>query len=52
VRIKLRHNGTEREVTFALELRQESIYRIEEDEAATEKQSHIREGLLKGTTDR
>jgi S1-C subfamily serine protease len=52
VRIKIRRNGMEREVTFTLGLRQESIYRIDEDEAATDKQQHIREGLLKGSTDR
>ncbi|MBI1749793.1 MAG: M61 family metallopeptidase [Acidobacteria bacterium] len=52
IKIKVRRNGSERELTFALGQRQESSYRIEEDEAATEKQRRIREGLLKGTADR
>jgi predicted metalloprotease with PDZ domain len=52
VRLKIRRNAGEREVTFSLGQRQESIYRIEEDENATEKQRRIRDGLLKGTTDR
>jgi predicted metalloprotease with PDZ domain len=52
VRLKVRRNGVEREVTYALGQRQESIYRIEDDETAAEKQRRIREGLLKGITDR
>ncbi len=52
VRLKVRRNGVEREVTYALGQRQESVYRLEDDEAATDKQRRIREGLLKGTTDR
>jgi len=52
VRLKVRRGGAEREVSFALGQRQESIYRIEDDEAAREKQRRIRKGLLKGTTDR
>lgn len=52
VRIKVRRNGAEREVTYALGQRQESTYRLEEDENATEKQRRIREGLLKGRTER
>lgn len=51
VRIKLRRNGVERELSFELGQRQESIYRMEEDEAATGKQRHIRDGILKGSTD-
>ncbi len=50
VRLKVRRNGIEREVSFALGQRQESSYRIEEDENATEKQRTIREGLLTGAT--
>jgi predicted metalloprotease with PDZ domain len=52
VRLKVRRNGVEREVTYALGQRQESTYRIEDDEATTEKQRRIREGLLKGITER
>ncbi len=52
VRLKVRRSGTEREVTFTLGQRQESSYRVEEDEKTTEKQRRIREGLLTGVTTR
>jgi predicted metalloprotease with PDZ domain len=52
VRLKVRRNGVEREVSYALGQRQEATYRVEDDETATEKQRRIREGLLKGITDR
>ncbi len=48
IRIKVRRGGTEREFAFALGQRQESSYKIEEDENASEKQRRIREGLLTG----
>ncbi|MCL5288278.1 MAG: PDZ domain-containing protein, partial [Acidobacteria bacterium] len=52
VRVKVRRGGAERELSFTLGQRQELLYRIEEIEASTEKQQRIREGLLKGITDR
>jgi predicted metalloprotease with PDZ domain len=49
-RVKVRRGSTEREVAFALGQRQESSYRIEDDENASEKERRIREGLIKGIT--
>lgn len=51
VRLRLRRNSDERDVSFVLGERQERIYEIEEAGKATEKQRRILEGLLRGTTD-
>jgi len=51
VKLRLRRNGDERDVSFALSESQEHAYEIEEAAGAAEKQRRIREGLLRGTTD-
>ncbi len=51
VRLRLRRNGDEREVSFALGERQERTYEIEEAGTPTEKQRRILEGLVRGMTD-
>jgi predicted metalloprotease with PDZ domain len=52
VRLKVRRNGVEREFSYALGQRQESTYLVDEYQGTTDKQRRIREGLLKGITDR
>ncbi len=51
VHLRVRRDGQEKEVRFALGERQEASYIIEEIGNAGEKQRRIREGLLAGTTD-
>jgi len=51
VRVRLRRNSEEREVSFTLGESQERAYEIEEARGATDKQRRIREGLLRGTVD-
>jgi len=51
VRLRLRRDSEEKEVSFALGEREERMYEIEEAGQATEKQRRILEGLLRGTTD-
>ncbi len=51
VHIRLRRNGEEREVAFALGESGTQAFVIEEATRPSEKQRRIREGLLRGTTD-
>jgi predicted metalloprotease with PDZ domain len=51
VKLRVRRAGQEREVAFALGSRSETVFRVQDLPNATEKQRHIREGLLHGTTD-
>ncbi len=51
VRVRLRRDSSEKEISFALGGRQERAYLIEEAAGATEKQRRIREGILRGATD-
>ncbi len=51
VHIRLRRNGEEREVAFALGEGAAPTFVIEEAPRPSEKQRRIREGLLRGTTD-
>jgi len=51
VRVRLRREGGEREVSFALTERTGRSYMIDEAPNPTEKQRRIREGILRGTTD-
>ena len=51
VRLRIRRDGLEREVSFGLGERQEHMYQIEEEAKPTAKQRRILEGLLRGTTD-
>jgi predicted metalloprotease with PDZ domain len=51
VRLRVRRNAEEREVSFALGERREPGYAIRQMEKAGEKQRRIREGLLRGATD-
>jgi len=48
VKLRIRRNGAEREVSLTLGRRQESVYTMEEDANAGEKQRRIRESLLRG----
>jgi len=50
-RLRIRRDGLEREVSFALGERQEHIYQIEEEAKPTAKQRRTLKGLLHGTTD-
>jgi predicted metalloprotease with PDZ domain len=50
VRLRLRRDGEEREVSYVLGSRAERNYQIEELPNPSEKQLQIREGLLKGST--
>ncbi len=50
VKIRYRRAGREREVSVTLASRTDQNYRVEESRGATEKQRHIRDGMLKGTT--
>jgi predicted metalloprotease with PDZ domain len=50
VRLRLRRDGEEREVSYALGSRAERNYQIEELPSPSERQLQIREGLLKGST--
>ncbi len=52
VKIRFRRAGQEREVSITLASRTDQSYRIEETRGATEKQRRIREGMIKGTTDK
>ncbi|MFY9529864.1 MAG: PDZ domain-containing protein [Candidatus Acidiferrales bacterium] len=52
VRLRVRRrNGAEQELTFALGLREDRNYRIEELAHPSDRQRRIREGILRGTTD-
>jgi predicted metalloprotease with PDZ domain len=51
VRVRVRRDGGERDLSFALSGREMLSYEIEEDSHATNDQKRIREGLLHGTTD-
>ena len=51
MRLRIRRDGLEREVSFGLGERQEHMYQIEEEAKPTAKQRRILEGLLRGTTD-
>jgi predicted metalloprotease with PDZ domain len=51
VKLKIRRDGEEREVTFALGAREENRCTVVEVAHPTEKQLRIRTGLLRGTTD-
>jgi predicted metalloprotease with PDZ domain len=51
IRLHVRHNGEEREVSYPLGSRPERNYQIEELPSPSAKQLQIREGLLKGSTD-
>jgi predicted metalloprotease with PDZ domain len=51
VRLRIRRDEKEQEISFALARREERSYRIEDDGHAGEKQRRIREGWLRGTTD-
>jgi predicted metalloprotease with PDZ domain len=52
VRLRVRHrNGSEQDLTFALGLREDKNYRIEELAHPSDRQQRIREGILRGTTD-
>jgi predicted metalloprotease with PDZ domain len=51
VRLRLRQEGKDKEVTFKLGRREEREYAIEEDDHATAKQLRIRDGLLQGKDD-
>lgn len=51
VRLRLRRDMQEREVSFVLTERAEHAYQIDEAGSPTEKQRRIREGLLRGVTD-
>ncbi len=50
VRIHLRRQGQELDITFKLGAQSVQEYRLDELKGANEKQRRIREGLLKGTT--
>lgn len=49
--LRVRRDGTEREIPFILGGRDVRMYEIEEDSHATKEQRRIRDGLLHGTTD-
>ncbi len=51
VRVRVRRDGAERDLSFALSAREELSYEIEEDSHATAEQKRIRDGLLHGGTD-
>jgi predicted metalloprotease with PDZ domain len=51
IKLKIRRDGQERELTFALGSREENHYTVVEIAHPTEKQLRIRAGLLHGTTD-
>jgi predicted metalloprotease with PDZ domain len=51
VRLRLRRDSEEKDVSFALGEREERMYEIEEAGQPMEKQRRILEGLLRGTTD-
>ena len=50
-RVRVRRDGAERDISFALSGREALSYEIEEDSHATNDQKRIREGILHGTTD-
>ncbi|MGH9704835.1 MAG: PDZ domain-containing protein, partial [Candidatus Acidiferrales bacterium] len=51
IRVRVRRDGAEREISFALSGRESVSYEIDEDSHATSEQKRIREGILRGTTD-
>ncbi len=51
VRLRIRRNGEEKDLTFALEERHERSYAIQEGLPLTEKQRRILDGLLHGATE-
>jgi predicted metalloprotease with PDZ domain len=51
ISVKVRRGGDETDISFALERQFEASFQVVEAPDATEKQRHIREGILHGTVD-
>jgi predicted metalloprotease with PDZ domain len=50
VAVRIRRSGEERDFSFPLGRQTEAVYQIADSPAATEKQRHIRDGILRGVT--